>query len=83
MAFYTYSFNVLLLTSLLSRVAKAQDENSNASNAPPVATGVSNAAGASGNDAGAYSLSKGGLVAIVVVVVIVALVGSESIKYSH
>ena len=40
---------------------------------------VDNSAGASGGDQGAYSLSTGGLVAIIVVIVLVVLLGSEFI----
>jgi hypothetical protein len=40
--------------------------------------GTGNAAGASGTDTSGFNLSKGGLIAIIVVVVLVAVFGSMS-----
>ena len=61
---FTAAYTVL--ACLLPLVALAQD------------TGVDSNAGASGSDQGAFSLSKGGLVAIITVVAVVAVLGSKS-----
>ena len=42
--------------------------------------GIDNADGASGSDQGAFTLSHGGIIAIIVVVVVVALLGSMLIE---
>jgi hypothetical protein len=42
------------------------------------AGGTGNAAGAAGSDVSGFNLSKGGMIAIIVVVVLVAIFGSKS-----
>jgi hypothetical protein len=46
----------------------------------PSSSGVDTEGGASGSGAAAFSLSTGGLVAILIVVILVALFGSKSLR---
>ncbi|KAI9726815.1 MAG: hypothetical protein M1828_000671 [Chrysothrix sp. TS-e1954] len=71
-----------ILSLLLPVLALAQDpENGPVANPAPIPTvgsSPNSEAGASGGNQGAYSLSRGGLIAIIVVVVVFALLGIGS-----
>jgi hypothetical protein len=57
--------------------AGGQDGSTGDANSGPASAADGNAAGASGTDTGGLRISHGGMAAIIVVVVIVALIGSE------
>ena len=77
-----------LLWFLLSTLASAQNTDpedgpvANSSPVPTIASAPNSQAGASGGNQGAYSLSRGGLIAIIVVVVVFALLGGEYVQAS-
>jgi hypothetical protein len=54
-----------------------EDASAGTAGAAPGSAADGSAAGASGSSSGSLELSRGGLIAIVVVVVVIALVGSE------
>ena len=57
--------------------SSGQDGSTGDANSGPASAADGNAAGASGTDNGGLRLSHGGMAAIIVVVVVFALVGSE------
>ena len=72
------SLDAITPTSVLQATHRETSYTSAAaSSAAPYNSGVDTEGGASGSDASSFKLSQGGLIAIIVVVVVVAIFGSE------
>lgn len=89
----TFATQISSSTPLAQSIVQATFTVSSAASTPTSPAGVYNApgagaggavdteAGASGSDSGSFNISKGGLAAIIIVVILVALFGSESCTY--